>query len=144
MANSTQRFQAQVAVAKILKFSYDRDSGFVSSLSKDAGPFTLELSQRGEVIISGRSGNLSFSLDEKQRATLGPHVRWFSVRFGVTEAGYLSYGFSGQVGVLTINFSGVVDFDDMLKSCSGLLCNAYLVINADTRYEAAAKKAFIK
>ncbi|WP_328185466.1 hypothetical protein [Marinobacter sp. OP 3.4] len=142
MPNSSGRFRAQLTIAKLISFAYDQDDGVVTSLSKSAGNFTLTLDQTGDVSISGSAGNASFSLSPTQRDKIGWDVKWISVRFSATEDDLFSYSVSGKIGALNLSFSGVVDFDTLIMECTGLLCQAARVINADSRFEANTRGAF--
>lgn len=142
MPNYSERFRAQLTIAKLISFAYDQDDGLVTSLSKSAGSFTLSLDQNGEVSVSGSGGNAAFTLTPDQRDKIGWDVKWVSVRFSATEGDLFSYSVSGKIGALNLSFSGIVDFDTLIMKCTGLLCQAARVVNADSRFEANTKGAF--
>ncbi|WP_372973078.1 hypothetical protein [Marinobacter sp.] len=142
MSTASERFRAQLTIAKLISFAYDHDDGLVTSLTKSAGNFSLSFDQNGDVSISGSAGNASFSLTPAQKDKIGWEVRWISVRFSATEGDLFSYSISGKIGALNLSFSGIIDFDTLITECTGLLCQAARVINADSRFEANAKGAF--
>jgi hypothetical protein len=118
MPNSSERFRAQLTIAKLISFAYDQDDGFITSLSKSAGNFTLTLDQKGEVSVSGSAGNAAFTLSPTQRDKIGWEVKWISVRFSATEGDLFSYNVSGKIGALNLSFSGIVDFDTLIAKCT--------------------------
>lgn len=141
MASTSQRFEVKLTIAKLISFAYDHDKQFVATISHQRDPFTLTLNQHGEVEIEAKSGTLRFSMNQQQKAKLGFSTKWVSVRFGA-NGDHFTYDFSGHLNGLTISVAGAVDLFKLIKECTGLLCQAARVINADSRFENSVGNSF--
>ena len=141
MPRSSQRFEVKLTIAKLISFAYDHDKQFMATISGQHAPFTMTLNQHGDVEIEAQTGKLRFSINQQQKAKLGFDTKWVSVRFG-TNGEYFTYDFSGHLNGLTISVTGAVDLFKLIKECTGLLCQAARVINADSRFENSVENAF--
>lgn len=141
MASPSQRFEVKLTIAKLISFAYDHDQQFMASISRQRGPFTLSLNQHGQIEVEAQTKKLTFSINQQQKAKLGFSTKWVSVRFG-SNGEHFTYDFSGHLNGLTISVAGAVNLFKLIKECTGLLCQAARVINADSRFERSVESAF--
>jgi hypothetical protein len=113
----------KLAIAKLIEISYATDSNLTVSLLSQRGPAKLTVDQRGNASFSGSAGRVTFEGSPALEA-IGAQVKSVSVSF--TNQGGMRIGYTAIVGVKVIDVmvAGSFDLEQMMTSCSGLLCRA--------------------
>lgn len=143
MPANTVRAEARLTLARIISVAYQRDSGFVASLHTQKGPFSVKLSANGEVTLKTETENLTFQASQREKSRIGLRVKRLEATFRQNED-HFTYSITARLAGLSISVAGAVRLEKLITACSGLLCRAARVINADDRWFAdQAKKAFI-
>jgi len=117
------RTELKVTIAKLIEVAYSQDKGVTSKIVRSKGPFRLEVDQDGNARLSGVAGTLTFSgattLDR-----IGANIRAVSISFSSVGGSKVTYHAEFDLKVAKIGVSGGFDVEELITSCSGLLCQA--------------------
>ncbi len=114
--------EIKIKIINFLEIAYKTDRKLTASLVKNKGPFTLEVDNTGNATLSGNAGVVTFSvLDEIKQ--FGLKFKYASVRFSGNKQGMINYQASFGAPI-EISVMGFIDVENLILSCSGLLCIA--------------------
>lgn len=117
------RTELKVTIAKLIEVAYSKDKGMTTKIVRSKGPFRLEVDQDGNARLWGTAGMLTFSggstLDK-----IGANIRNVSVSFSSGGGSKIDYRAEFDLKVAKIGISGGFDIEELITSCSGLLCKA--------------------
>lgn len=124
MSARPNTYSLKLSVARLLELSYGRNEGLTASILRDVGPATIAVDSNGVATLSGSAGNVTFSANDVLK-DLGLEVRRIGVSMSITEDGELEYTARFMfAGALALSARGTIDVEQLILSCSGLLCRA--------------------
>ena len=112
----------KVKIIKFLEIAYKTDGKLTASIVRDKGPFTLSVDNTGSATLSGKAGIVSFSVADEIKQ-YGLKFKFASVMFSGNRQGMINYQASFGVPI-QISVMGFIDVQNLILSCSGLLCIA--------------------
>jgi len=121
---SATDIQFKVTVAKCLQLAYDKDREITLGIIRSGDHYSLSIDETGQGILRGSNGHVEFSANEGLMG-LGITVRRATVSFSKDSNGRFAYSGTFRLALGTqVSISGTIDVIEMIKSCSGLLCQA--------------------
>ena len=87
------------------------------------GSFKLTVDQHGNATLSDSVGSVTFSRTPTLEK-IGANIKTINVSFSSGEGSEVNYHASFDMKVAKIAKSGSFDIEDLITSCSGLLCRA--------------------
>ncbi|AZG36533.1 MULTISPECIES: hypothetical protein [Shewanella] len=133
---SMTRAEVKITVAKLIEASYSKDKGLTTKIMAEKGSFKLTVDQSGTATLSGNAGVLTFS-GTPTLEKIGIKVKRISISF--ENKGEMNIGYSATVNlaVISLTVNGDFDLEELITSCSGLLCSAARALKGRNRaYEA--------
>lgn len=117
--------QVKVTIAKILQLAYDSDGETTAAIVYSGSHYSISVDQTGQVKLVGTVADIVVFNGDPVLKGLGLKLRRASVNFRNGSGGTFEYtgSFDFTVGS-SISVSGSVDVFELIKSCSGLLCQA--------------------
>lgn len=116
--------QLKVKVINLIELAYKENKGITTSLIREKGPFSLKISDNGDAMLTGKAGVVRFSAKEEIKS-IGLELKAVSIMFSGAKGGKIRYlaafKFAGSV---SIEFTSLLDIENLILSCSGLLCRA--------------------
>lgn len=120
---SITRGEIKVTIAKFIEAAYSEDKGLTAKIVATKGPFKLTVDADGKGTLSSTAGNVTFSgspvLDKA-----GANIKMVSVTFSPAEGREVKYHATFDLKVAKLSVSGGFDLEELITSCSGLLCKA--------------------
>ena len=99
---------------------------------REVGPASVSVASDGTATLSGKAGNVTFSASEVVQS-IGFQIRRIGVNMEVTEDGELEYTARFMfAGALALSARGMIDVEELILSCSGLLCRAARALRSRT------------
>lgn len=135
------RVEVKVTIAKLFELAYSKDKGMTAKIVRKVGNFKLTVDQDGNATLSGSAGILTFKGDTAL-SSLGAKLKNVSIMFSHGEGNNVNYtamySFSGAAN---ITLTGSFDIEELITSCSGLLCRAARALKGrNAAYEMELKK----
>jgi hypothetical protein len=125
-------YTLKITVARLLELAYARNEGLTASILRDVGPASVSVASDGTATLSGKAGNVSFSAHQTARE-LGLEVRRVGVSMNVNAEGNLEYTARFLfAGALALSVRGLIDVEQLILSCSGILCRAARALQGRT------------
>ena len=115
--------ELKLTIAKLIELGYASDKGLTTKIVRQSGNFKLSVDQNGQVTLSGSAGALTYSGNPALQ-TIGTKFKRVSVAFSNGEGGIVNYKASFSLAVFSLSVSGSFDIEELITSCSGLLCKA--------------------
>ena len=116
--------EVRLAVTRFLEVAYNTDGEVTSRLLKSTGPVTVAVDHHGNASISGNAGRLTFSVSEALQ-DLGMQLRVADVSMHVDDEGMIEFTANFRfVRAASASTRGRIDVEQLITSCSGLLCRA--------------------
>ncbi|MCF6211620.1 MAG: hypothetical protein L3J88_08500 [Gammaproteobacteria bacterium] len=113
-----------ITIAKLLEVAYSKNKGVTTKIMRKKGNFKLTVDGQGNAILSGGAGMLTFKANSALQ-DLGVEVRNVSIAFSKGDGNDVKYtAMFSFVGVAAISVSGKFNIEELILSCSGLLCLA--------------------
>lgn len=128
------RTQLKLTIAKLIELSIDTNKDAAVKIILGKKPFRLTVDQNGHAVLSSQLGTLSFkgspALEE-----IGIDVGLVSVNFSRSDEDDKTINYTGaiKVGIATVSISGSFDVEQLILSCSGLLCIAARALKGRTK-----------
>jgi len=121
---TTTSYQLKMKVINFIELAYKSNGDITASLIKSKGGFTLKVNDKGEAILSGKSGMVRFTVKDEIKQ-FGIDLKVASIMFSGNRNGKIHYAASFNfMGGAKVEFSSIVDIEKLILSCSGLLCQA--------------------
>lgn len=132
MSARPDTYTLKVTVARLLELSYARNEGLTARILREVGPASVSVASDGTATLSGKAGNVTFSANEVVQS-IGLQIRRIGVNMEVTEDGELEYTARFLfAGALALSARGTIDVEELILSCSGLLCRAARALKSRT------------
>jgi hypothetical protein len=137
----TSRVEVKITIAKLIELAYSKDRGVTTKIVRKNGSFNLTVDQDGNATLSGSAGILTFKGDTALSG-LGAKVKNVSIMFSHGDGNKVTYtamySFSSAANIAV---SGNLDIEELILSCSGLLCQAARALKGNhASYEMELKK----
>ena len=121
MAN---RLQVRISVAKLIELAYSEDKGLTTNIVLSKRKFKLRVSSNGNATLSGELGSVIFKGDPAL-TNLGAKIKVISISFSPGEDKNVNYTAMFSFSAASnISLSGTFNIEELIISCSGLLCRA--------------------
>lgn len=135
-----KRAEAKITIAKLIALAYSKDNGMTVKILAQKGSAKLTVDQNGKATLSGSAGRLTFSgapvLDK-----LGVKIKRASISFNNMDKMKIGYTATFDLEYIKLSVFGNFDLDELITSCSGLLCRAARAIKGRHRaYDMALRK----
>lgn len=131
-AQTPSKVELKLTVARLLELSYEKDEGVTTRLVREKGNLRLAVDTNGKAQLSGKAGSVQFSASDVA-SEIGASVRRIKVLMSATETGDIRYNGSFNLGYASVNITGSIDIEEFLRSCSGILCHAFRMIEGQKR-----------
>ncbi len=119
-----QRTEVKITIAKLLEVAYSKNKGVTTKIVRSKGNFTLRVDKNGKATLSGSAGILTFKGDSAL-TDLGAKLKNASISFSKGDGDNIKYtAMFSFVGVASISITGLFNIEELILSCSGLLCIA--------------------
>ncbi len=112
----------KIKIINFIEIAYKTSGDITTALIRDKGPFSLSIDNNGNASLSGKAGVVKFSVSDELKE-YGADFRYASIMFSGNRHGMITYKASAGIGA-TITVSGVLDVENLILNCSGLLCIA--------------------
>ncbi len=119
---AANEIEIKIKMLRFLEIAYRVDEKLTMAIIKDKGPFSLNIDNKGNATLSGKAGNLKFSVNEEIKE-YGIDFKYARILFSGNQNGVIRYSLSFGIGA-EIMLSGLLDIENLLLNCSGLLCKA--------------------
>ncbi|MFK5950263.1 MAG: hypothetical protein QM500_15995 [Methylococcales bacterium] len=134
--------EVKITIAKLIEIAYSKNKGMTTKIIRKKGNFKITVDDSGKVMLHGSAGALTFS-GGTALENLGVKIKMASINFTKGEGDDIDYKgtfyFIGGAGSLSL--SGSFNIEDLITSCSGLLCKAArLMKGRNQAYEAELQK----
>lgn len=118
----TNRVEVKVTIEKLIEVAYSKDKGMTTKIIKSKGNFKITIDLNGNAVLSGSAGILTFK-GGNALTGLGAKLKNASISFSRGDGDDIKYtamfSFSGAAN---IHISGRFNIEELILSCSGLLC----------------------
>jgi len=117
------RSEVKITVAKLLEVAYSKDKGLTAKIMAEKGKAKLIVDQSGKATLTGTVGSLSFS-GTPVLNKIGVKIKRVTINFenkGKMKVGYTA---TFNLEVISLTVMGNFDLEELITSCSGLLCRA--------------------
>lgn len=120
----SKQVEVKITIAKLLEVAYSKNKGVTTKIVKSKGNYRLTIDENGNVMLSGSVGMLTFKGDSALQG-LGAKVKNASITFTKGDSNDIKYTATFNfVGVAGMSVSGSFNIEELILSCSGLLCRA--------------------
>lgn len=115
--------QLKLAVGRLLEASYSADKELTVSIIQASSNAQLTVDSQGNARLSGSAGALTFD-GAPALNTLGVSYKRVSVNFTNQDDMEVGYRATINLAIISVSASGRFDLEELITSCSGLLCQA--------------------
>lgn len=124
----------KITIAKLIEIAYTKNKGLTTKIVRKKGNFKITIDQNGKVKLHGSAGVLSFNGGTALEA-IGAKVKFATIHFSKAEGDNINYkaNFSFAGGVASILLTGTFNIEDLITSCSGLLCQAARLLKGNNK-----------
>lgn len=124
----------KITIAKLIQIAYTKNKGLTTKIVLKKGRFKITISESGRVKLHGSAGVLSFN-GSAALEELGAKIKFATIHFSKAEGNSANYrasvAFFGDK--LSIVVSGTFDIEELITSCSGLLCQAARLLKGNNK-----------
>lgn len=117
------RSEVKITVAKLIEVSYSKDKGLTTKIMAEKGKAKLVVDQNGQATLTGTAGSLTFS-GTPVLSKIGVKIKRVTVNFENKGAMKVGYSATFNLEVISLTVMGDFNLEDLITSCSGLLCRA--------------------
>ena len=137
----SKQVEVKVTIAKLLEVAYSKNKGVTAKIIKSKGNYKLTVDANGNATLSGSVGMLTFK-GYSALQELGAKVNNVSISFTKGSGNDVKYNATFNfVGVAGLSISGKFNVEDLILSCSGLLCQAARALKGrHAAYDAELKR----
>jgi len=122
------RTELKITIAKLLEVAYSKNKDVTAKLVRSKGPFKLTVDAEGNARLSGQLGAVSFSGTPILDA-IGANIKSINVNFSHGEGNIVNYKASIDLKVAKMAILGEFDVEELILSCSGILCQVVRIMN---------------
>ena len=123
MSDENAERKLKITVIKLLEVAYSNNEGITTKLVRKAGPFTMRIDEKGRVELSGKMGHFKFD-GKPTLEKMGVDLKMASLMFSNAGNNRLNYSAKIKLAAVELEYSSTLDVEELLLSCSGLLCIA--------------------
>lgn len=132
--------ELKITIAKLIDLAYSTNKGATVKIVRKKGNFKLTVDQDGKAVLSGSAGAVTFS-GESALETIGAKIKRVSINFKKGDDNTIEYRATFSLEIISLSVGGDFDVEELITSCSGLLCKAAKAIKErNLRYEQELKK----
>ncbi len=137
----SKQAEIKVTIAKRLEVAYSKNKGVTTKIVRSKGNYKLTVDEKGTVSLSGSVGMLTFKGDSALQ-DLGAKLKNASISFTKGDSNNIKYTATFNfISAASISVSGSFDIEELILSCSGLLCRAAKALKGrHAAYEAQLQK----
>ncbi|RZF95320.1 hypothetical protein EXT42_00405 [Pseudoalteromonas sp. CO302Y] len=137
----SKQAEIKVTIAKLLEVAYSKNKGVTTKIVRSKGNYKLTVDEKGTVSLSGSVGMLTFKGDSALQG-LGAKLKNASISFTKGDSNNIKYTATFNfISAASISVSGSFDIEELILSCSGLLCRAAKALKGrHAAYEAQLQK----
>jgi len=137
----SKQVEVKISIAKLLEVAYSKNKGVTAKIIKSKGNYKLTVDSNGNATLSGSVGMLTFKGDSALQE-LGAKVKNVSIFFTKGSENDVKYNATFNfVGVAGLSISGTFNVENLILSCSGLLCRAARALKGrHAAYDAELKR----
>ncbi|PXF32491.1 hypothetical protein WH50_04195 [Pokkaliibacter plantistimulans] len=114
--------ELKVAVGKFISIAYSKDKGLTTQLLLSGGA-SITVDEQGHAKLSGKAGILVFN-GSPVLENIGANIKTINISFSNEEDMKIGYTLTLNMKFGRMKVKGDFDLDEMITSCSGLLCRA--------------------
>jgi len=118
-----KKTEAKITIAKLIELAYSKDKGMTANIIAKKGSATLTINQNGYATLSGSAGILTFS-GTPVLEKIGVKIKRVSVSFNNKDGMKVGYTATFDLEYIKLSVLGEFDLEELITSCSGLLCQA--------------------
>lgn len=122
------RTEARITIAKFVELAYSKDKGTTLKILAQKGGARLAIDQDGNATLSGSAGMLTFS-GAPVLKQIGVKIKRVSISFSNEGGMGVGYVATYDLEYIKLSVSGSFDLEELITSCSGLLCQAARAMN---------------
>jgi len=142
--NSISEYQLKVKVLRFMELSYKKNGNLTAALVRSKGRLTLKVDNKGKATLSGKVGRVKFSVNEEIRK-FGFDLKYISIMFSGNSTGTIRYAATFSfMGFTDVSFRSTINVEQLILSCSGLLCLAARLYKANDKRITAVQKRIDK
>jgi hypothetical protein len=120
---SDKKVEIRIAVGKLIELAYEKNSGVTGSILAKAGSAKLTVNNDGSAVLSGSVGVVTFN-GKRTIKELGLETQFFEVLFSNKDGMNIGYTAGVRFGRAKVSVIGSFNLEELITSCSGMLCNA--------------------
>jgi len=132
--NRASKIGIKITIAKLLEIAYSKNKGLTTKIIRKKGNFKISINGNGKVKLHGSAGVLSFNGGVALEA-IGAKVKFATIHFSKGEGQTANYkaSFSFAGGVTSLSVTGTLNIEELITSCSGLLCQAARLLKGNSK-----------
>jgi hypothetical protein len=119
--------ELKLTIAKLIEVAYSQDKGLTTKITLSKGSFKLALDDQGNAMLSSKVGILTFNGSPTLKK-MGLNLKTMNASFWTESDNrihYLAtYGINVGSRTVSVGVEGSFDIEELITSCSGLLCQA--------------------
>lgn len=115
--------ELKITIAKLIEVAYSQNKGMTTKIVRSKGNFTIKIDQNWDAVLTGKGGVLIFS-GSTALESIGAKIKRVSITFTKGSDFTVKYKASFSLEIISLNLSGSFDIEELITSCSGLLCKA--------------------
>lgn len=132
--------ELKITIAKLMELAYSTNKGAIVKIVRKKGNFKITVDQDGKAVLSGSTGAVSFG-GGTALETIGAKIKRVSINFKKGDGTSIEYKATFSLEIISLSIGGNFNIEELLTSCSGLLCTAAKAIKErNIRYENELKK----
>lgn len=137
----SKQVEVKISIAKLLEVAYSKNKGVTAKIIKSKGNYKLTVDANGNATLSGSVGMLTFKGDSALQE-LGAKVKSVSIFFTKGTGNDVKYNATFSfVGIAALSISGKFNVENLILSCSGILCRAARALKGrHAAYDAELKR----
>ncbi len=120
---SFNNIEAKITVAKLFELAYSKNKGMTARIVAKKGSAKLTIDQNGKAVLSNSAGMVVFSGGPVLKK-IGAKVKRVNIMFSNEDGMNIGYNATFDLEVGKVIVSGKFDLEELILSCSGLLCKA--------------------
>ncbi|EXJ12213.1 MULTISPECIES: hypothetical protein [Nitrincola] len=118
-----KRTEAKITIAKLIELAYSKNKGMTAKIMAEKGNAQLTVDHNGNATLSGSAGMLTFS-GTPVLENVGAKIKRININFRNEEGMKVDYTATFDLEYIKLSVMGDFDLEELMTSCSGLLCQA--------------------
>ncbi len=124
----------KITIGKLLQIAYTKNEGLTSKIIQKKGNFKITIDQNGKVKLYGSAGVFAFNGSSALEA-IGAKIKFATIYFYQAAGNNTNYraNFSFAGDQASVIVTGTLNIEDLITSCSGLLCQAARLLKGNNK-----------